>query len=62
MGRPAAWFDRNVVDGTMNGIARGTGKISSTIKGIQSGEVQDYAIYFFGGIVGMAVLFLYWWK
>ncbi len=62
VGRPAAWIDRNIVDGTMNGIAWSTTKVSATIKGLQSGRVQNYAIYFFGGIVLMVIIFLYWWK
>ena len=62
VGRPAAWIDRNIVDGTMNGIAWTTGKISVMIKGVQSGRVQSYAIYFFGGIVVLVIVFLYLWK
>jgi NADH-quinone oxidoreductase subunit L len=62
IGRPAAWIDRNIVDGLMNGIANTTATISGLIKGIQSGKVQSYAIYFFGGIVALAIVFLYWWK
>ncbi len=62
VGRPAAWFDRNVVDGTMNGIAWTTGKISVAIKGIQSGRVQSYAIYFFGGVVLLTIIFVYLMK
>jgi NADH-quinone oxidoreductase subunit L len=62
MGRPAAWIDKNIVDGLMNGIANTTGAISGFIKGIQSGKVQSYAIYFFGSIVALAIVFLYLWK
>jgi NADH-quinone oxidoreductase subunit L len=62
VGRPAAWIDKNIVDGTMNGIAWTTGKISVLIKGAQSGRVQSYALYFFGGIVVLVVVFLYLWK
>jgi NADH-quinone oxidoreductase subunit L len=62
VGRPAAWIDKNIVDGTMNGIAWTTGKISVMIKGVQSGRVQSYAIYFFGGIVVLAIIFIYLWK
>jgi len=62
IGRPAAWIDRNIVDGLMNGIANTTASVSGFIKGIQSGKVQNYAIYFFGGIVALAVVFLYLWK
>jgi NADH-quinone oxidoreductase subunit L len=62
IGRPAAWIDRNIVDGLMNGIANTTASVSGLIKGIQSGKVQSYAIYFFGGIVALAIVFLYLWK
>ena len=62
IGRPAAWIDKNIVDGTMNGIASATGKISNLIKGVQSGKVQSYALYFFGGIIALAIVFLYLWK
>jgi len=59
IGRPAAWFDKNIVDGFMNGLASATAKTSGLIKGLQSGKVQNYALYFFGGIIGLAVLFIY---
>ena len=62
VGRPAAWFDKNIVDGLMNGIAAATGKISYLIKGVQSGKVQNYALYFFGGIVTLAIFFIYLFK
>jgi len=62
VGRPAAWIDKNIVDGTMNGIAWTTGKISVLIKGIQAGRVQIYSMYFFGGIIILVILFLYLWK
>ena len=62
IGRPAAWIDRNIVDGLMNGIANTTAAVSGWIKGMQSGKVQSYAIYFFGGIVALAIVFLYLWK
>jgi NADH-quinone oxidoreductase subunit L len=59
IGRPAAWIDRNIVDGLMNLLATVTAGISAGIKGIQSGRVQDYALYFFAGIAGLTVLFIY---
>ncbi len=62
IGRPAAWIDKNIVDGLMNGIANTTAAVSNWIKGVQSGKVQSYAIYFFGGIVALAIVFLYLWK
>ena len=62
IGKPAAWIDRNIVDGTMNGLAWTTGRISLMIKGVQSGRVQSYALYFFGGVVALVIVFLYLWK
>jgi NADH-quinone oxidoreductase subunit L len=33
--------------------------ISETIRGFQSGKVQNYAMYFFGGVIAFAALFIY---
>ncbi|MEX6688331.1 NADH-quinone oxidoreductase subunit L [Danxiaibacter flavus] len=62
IGRPAAWIDRNIIDAFVNGVAATTARISGLIKGLQSGKVQTYALYFFSGIAGLAVLFIYLWK
>ncbi|HEV8082485.1 MAG TPA: NADH-quinone oxidoreductase subunit L [Chitinophagaceae bacterium] len=59
IGRPAAWFDRNVVDGIVNLTGRATQGISNAIKKFQSGKVQQYAIYFLAGVIVLAVLFIY---
>lgn len=62
IGRPAAWIDKNIVDGLVDATGNGTKDISETIKGVQSGKVQQYAIYFLVGVIGLALLFIYWWK
>ena len=62
IGRPAAWFDKNVVDGLVNFTGNTTQVISDKIKGMQSGKVQQYAIYFLVSVIGLAVLFIYIWK
>ena len=62
IGRPAAWIDKNIVDGLMNLIASVTAKISELVKGFQSGKVQSYALYFFAGIIGLAAMVIYLWK
>jgi len=59
IGRPAAWIDRHIVDGLMNALATTTARISACIKGLQSGKVQDYAWFFFIGIAGLAIFFIY---
>ncbi|MGF2411433.1 MAG: NADH-quinone oxidoreductase subunit L [Ferruginibacter sp.] len=62
IGRPAAWFDKHVVDGMVNATGNTTELISEKIKGLQSGKVQQYAIYFLASVIGLAVLFIYLWK
>jgi len=59
VGRPAAWFDKNVVDGLVNLTGNTTQVISEKIKKAQSGKVQQYAIYFLVSAIGLAVLFIY---
>ena len=58
---PAAWFDRNIVDATMNLIGDSTVSVSNKIKGLQSGKVQDYAFAFISGVVVIAIVFIYLW-
>jgi NADH-quinone oxidoreductase subunit L len=60
--KPAAWVDKHIVDGLMNGLGWATAGISARIKTLQSGSVQSYALYFFGGIVALAAVFIYLWK
>lgn len=59
---PVAWFDRHVVDGMMNGIAWLTAWVAKAIRGIQSGQVQQYALSFVLGVVALAAMFIYWMK
>jgi len=59
VGKPAAWIDRNIVDGIMNVSGTVTLWVSERIKGLQSGKVQQYAIYFLAGVVVLVVYFLY---
>ncbi len=56
---PFAWFDKKVVDGTMEGIGNNTVAVSKLIKGIQSGKVQDYAFAFVGGVFVLVLIILY---
>ena len=62
IGKPAAWVDRNVVDGAVNGVANTTDDVSGAIKGWQSGKVQQYALWFFGGVLILSILFIYLWQ
>lgn len=57
--RPLAWFDRNVIDATMNGFASSTQWTSQKIKGVQSGQVQQYAYVFLLGTLLITALILF---
>jgi NADH-quinone oxidoreductase subunit L len=59
---PIAWFDRHIVDGTMNSIAAVTQGISFRIREFQSGQLQKYAFVFVTGAVLLAILLIYFWK
>ncbi|MEO6490382.1 MAG: NADH-quinone oxidoreductase subunit L [Ferruginibacter sp.] len=61
-GKTAAWVDKYMVDGLVNATGNATTYISDKLKGFQSGKVQQYAIYFLIGVIGLAVLFIYVWK
>ncbi|MCX6233623.1 MAG: NADH-quinone oxidoreductase subunit L [Bacteroidetes bacterium] len=60
--RPVAWFDRHVVDGTMNGIAWATQFTSVQIKGLQSGQLQQYAFVFVTGALLLVLIFAFFVK
>ncbi len=62
VGRPAAWFDRNVVDGLVNFTGNTTTFVSQKIKKMQSGKVQQYAVYFLVAALVIATVFIYVWK
>ena len=60
--RPVAWFDRHIVDGTMNLIGNTTAKVSELIKGFQSGQIQKYGFIFVSGALALALVFIYFWS
>ncbi|HMO63560.1 MAG TPA: NADH-quinone oxidoreductase subunit L [Ferruginibacter sp.] len=62
IGKTAAWFDKNVVDGAVDATGETTLNTSEKIKVIQSGKVQQYAIYFLAGVLVLAVIYIYWQK
>lgn len=56
---PIAWFDRHIVDGTMNGIAGMTVYAAYAVKGLQSGKLHQYAFVFVSGAVILVLIFVY---
>jgi NADH-quinone oxidoreductase subunit L len=57
--RPVAWFDRHIVDGTMNLIGNTTVYVSGSIKKMQSGHMQWYIWYFTSGVLLLVFLVMY---
>lgn len=50
--RPIAWFDRHIIDGTMDALANITNKASFAIRGLQSGQIQTYVrVYLIGALL-----------
>lgn len=61
--RPIAWFDRHIIDGTMDALANITNMASFAIRGLQSGQIQTYVrVYLIGalllGVITIIVLAL----
>ncbi len=49
--KPIAWFDRHVIDGSMDGMAWVTQRISFAIRGLQSGNIQFYVWVYLVGVI-----------
>jgi NADH-quinone oxidoreductase subunit L len=56
---PVAWFDRHIVDGTMNFIGNATVSLSGAIKKMQSGHMQLYIWFFTSGALVLTLVILY---
>lgn len=56
---PVAWFDRHIVDGTMNLIGNSTVYFSGAIRKMQSGHMQLYIWFFTFGVLLLTLMVLY---
>lgn len=60
--KPIAWFDRHIIDGSMDGMAWVTQRLSYAIRGLQSGSIQFYVWAYLvgalllGGITAICLL------
>ena len=55
---PIAWFDRHIVDGSLDLLAKTAQKAGALIRPMQSGNVQTYSIWFLAGVLLIsAILF-----
>jgi NADH-quinone oxidoreductase subunit L len=52
------WFDRNVVDGAVNGTGRVVSSTGGRLRRIQTGRVQNYALGIAVGLIVMAAAYL----
>jgi NADH-quinone oxidoreductase subunit L len=54
----AWWFDRTIVDGTVNGIGTVTAGAGLRLRRVQTGRVQNYALGIALGLIAMAAGYL----
>jgi NADH-quinone oxidoreductase subunit L len=59
LGHGSSIFDKYVIDGAVNGVASGARSGSMLMRRVQSGLVQNYALVMGGGIVLIAVVYLF---
>jgi NADH-quinone oxidoreductase subunit L len=50
------YVDRELVDGTVNGMANALVGGSDSLRKLQSGYVRDYAAYVIMGVLGLAII------
>ena len=56
--KPIAWFDRHVIDGTFDFIAWAANAASDSIRGFQSGQIQQYTYVFLCGALTLILLLI----
>jgi NADH-quinone oxidoreductase subunit L len=55
------FFDVKVIDSAVNGVARLWGWVGDGLRPIQTGRVQNYAMYVFGGMVVLVAVLAWVW-
>lgn len=55
---PIAWFDRHVIDQFFNFTAWGTNAAGEEIRGMQSGNVQQYCMWFLAGSLILTLILI----
>ena len=56
--KPIAWCDRHVIDGTFDFIAWAANAASDSIRGFQSGQIQQYTYVFLCGALALILLLI----
>jgi NADH-quinone oxidoreductase subunit L len=57
--RPLSWFDKHIVDGTVDFVGSTTVVVSGAIKRIQSGHMQLYIWFFVSGALLLVLTMFY---
>lgn len=57
--RPIAWFDKHIIDGSIDALGFGTNKTAYGIRKFQSGQVQQYAMVFVVGTLIITIITLF---
>jgi NADH-quinone oxidoreductase subunit L len=57
--RPLAWWDKHVIDGFLNFSAWATRESAEEVRGMQSGSVQQYCIWFLAGALVLTLILLF---
>ena len=55
---PIAWFDRHVIDQLFNFTAWGTNATGEEIRGMQSGNIQQYCMWFLAGSILLTLILI----
>jgi len=55
----AFWFDRTIIDGTVNGIGTATAGAGARLRHVQTGRVQNYALGIAMGLIAMVAAYLF---
>jgi NADH-quinone oxidoreductase subunit L len=55
------FFDVRIIDGAVNGLARVWDWTGEHLRPIQTGKVQNYALYVFGGMIALVVILAWVW-
>jgi multicomponent Na+:H+ antiporter subunit D len=55
--RLGLWFDRNIVDGVVNGVATGLIRCATQLRQLQSGILSQYVLGIVAGLVACLLLY-----
>ena len=58
LSRSVSWFDRNVIDGVVNGAGIAMELFGRGLRTIQTGKVQWYAVGLFAGVIALTIFFV----